>query len=220
MLPQPMSLAYLNAEMLNFVLLCLTGETIDIMCQVNPRYSAYIVIERGCKVLYLHLLKALYGCVQSALLWYELFSNTLQKMSFTLNPYDPCIANKLINGKHCTVAWYANDNKISHIDASIVMQIVEAIEKHFGKMMVVCGNKHGFLGMDIDFLGNGTVKIGMKSYIEDAIVAFGEDVSKEVMTPAQRDIFDVDSSSVRLLQDKSDLFHTVVAKLLYISKRG
>jgi len=29
--------AYLNAEMLNFVLLHLTGETINIMCRVNPK---------------------------------------------------------------------------------------------------------------------------------------------------------------------------------------
>ncbi len=141
-------------------------------------------------------------------------------MGFTLNPYDPCIANKLVNGKQCTVSWYVNDNKISHIDASVVTQIMEAIEKHFGKMMVVHGNKHVFLGMDIDFLGNDTVKIRMKSYIKDVIVAFGEDVLKGVMTPAQKDIFEVDSSSVRLSQDKSDLFHIVVAKLLYVSKRG
>jgi len=39
--------AYLNAEMLDFVLLHLTGETINIMCHVNPRYSSFIVIEGG-----------------------------------------------------------------------------------------------------------------------------------------------------------------------------
>jgi len=65
-------------------------------------------------------------------------------MGFTLNPYDPCIANKLVNGKQCTVSWHVNDNKISHIDASVVTQIMEAIEKHFGKMTVVHGNKHIF----------------------------------------------------------------------------
>jgi hypothetical protein len=54
-------------------------------------------------VLYLELLKALYGCVQSALLWYELFSSTLQGMGFELNPYDACVANKVIDGKQCTI---------------------------------------------------------------------------------------------------------------------
>jgi len=72
--------AYLNAELLDFILLWLTSDTINIMCHVNPHYSQYVVLENGMKVLYLQLLKALYGCIQSALLWYELFSSTLQGM--------------------------------------------------------------------------------------------------------------------------------------------
>jgi hypothetical protein len=54
------------------------------MCQVNPKYEKFVVIENGKKVLYLQLLKALYGCVQSALMWYDLFTNTLVQMGFKL----------------------------------------------------------------------------------------------------------------------------------------
>jgi len=213
--------AYLNAKMLDFILLRLVGETVDIMCHVNPRYAAFVVIEGGKKVLYLRLLKALYGCaVKSALLWYELFTGTLQGMGFELNPYDPCVVNKTINDKQCSVVWYMDDNKILHVDPQIVSQIVDAIEQHFGKMTMVRGKKHIFLGMEIDFNDDGTVKIGMKSYIEDAIKCFAEDVTKGVTTPAQKDVFEVDFTSVKLNQHRSNLFHTVVAKLLYVSKRG
>ena len=65
--------AYLHADMEDCVLLKLVGEAVDIMCQVNPKYENFVVIENGKKVLYLQLLKALYACVQSALLWYDLF---------------------------------------------------------------------------------------------------------------------------------------------------
>jgi hypothetical protein len=79
--------AYLHADMEDFVLLKLVGEAVYIMCQVNPKYENYVVIENGKKVLYLQeLLKALYSCVQSALLWYDLFTNTLVQMGFKLNP--------------------------------------------------------------------------------------------------------------------------------------
>jgi hypothetical protein len=61
--------AYLHADIEEFVLLKLVGEAVDIMCQVNPKYEMFVVIENGKKVLSLRLLKALYGCVQSALLW-------------------------------------------------------------------------------------------------------------------------------------------------------
>jgi len=178
--------AYMNAEMLDFVLLRLVGDTVDIMCHLNPRYSSSVVMEGGKKVLYLRLLKALYGCVKLALLWYELFTGTLQKMGFELNPYDPCVANKTINNKQCTIVWYVDDNKISHIDHRVLTQIVGVIKQHFGKMMVMRGREHTFLGMEIVFNDDGTMKIGMKSYIEDAIKCSGENVTKKVTTPAQK----------------------------------
>ena len=92
--------AYLHADMEDFVIFKLVGEAVDIMCQVNPKYNKFVVVEHDKKVLYLQLLKALYGCVQSALLWYELFTGTLVNMGFKLNPYDPCVANSQSKGSN------------------------------------------------------------------------------------------------------------------------
>jgi Reverse transcriptase (RNA-dependent DNA polymerase) len=74
--------AYLNADMDQFTLMKLTGDTVDIMISVNKRYQPFVSTENGKPVLYLQLKKALYGCVKSALLWYELFANTLKDMGF------------------------------------------------------------------------------------------------------------------------------------------
>jgi len=52
------------------------------MCSVCAEYKKFVTYEHGKKVLYLRLLKALYGYVKSALLWYELFTGTLQGMGF------------------------------------------------------------------------------------------------------------------------------------------
>jgi hypothetical protein len=103
--------AYLHTDMEDFVILKLVSEAVNIMCQVNPKYKKFVVVEHGKKVLYLQLLKALYGCVQSALLRYELFTGTLVDMGFILNPDDPCVANSQVKGKQCTVAWYVDNNK-------------------------------------------------------------------------------------------------------------
>ena len=115
--------AYLSADMKDFVLLKLTGEAVDIMCSVDPIYQDFVAYEGNKKVLYLQLDKALYGCVQSAPLWYELFSSTLKDLGFELNPYDACVANKMIDGKQCTIAWYVDDMKISHVDPNVVTNI-------------------------------------------------------------------------------------------------
>ena len=109
-------------------------------------------------MLYLQLLKALYECVQSALLWYNLFTNILQEAGFVLNPYNAYVTNKTINKKQCMIVWYVNDNKISHVDHEAVSNTIKIIEKRFGKMTVTRGNEHIFLGMEILFKKGGTVQ--------------------------------------------------------------
>ena len=142
--------AYLHAHMKDFTLLKVEGPSVDKLCDVSPEYKKFVCYEDGKKVLYLKLLKALYGCVQSALLWYELFSGTLKNMGFKLNPYDTCVANKTINDKQCTIVWYVDDTKISHVDSIVVTKIIKAIEEKFGDMTVTRGKSHVSLGMDID----------------------------------------------------------------------
>jgi hypothetical protein len=66
--------AYLNADMTDFTLIILTGETVDIMLQVDESYRCFVTYEKRKPVLYLQLKKVLYGCVQSALLWYEVLN--------------------------------------------------------------------------------------------------------------------------------------------------
>ena len=77
---------FLLANMKDFVLVKIRGEAVDIIRKCNAEYSKYVTYEKGKKVLYLELAKALYGCMMSSLLWYETFVTQLQKMDFTLNP--------------------------------------------------------------------------------------------------------------------------------------
>ena len=133
--------AYLHASMKDFVILCLEGNIVDYMVEACPEvYEPFVEIVNGKKVLYLQLLKALYGCVQSALLWYELFSSTLEKEGFVINPVEPCVANKIINGKVCTMLWYVDDVKISHVDEKIVSNVINMLEKWFGKLTINRGS--------------------------------------------------------------------------------
>ena len=76
----------------------------------------------------------MYGCVKSALLWYETYATTLKDMGFKINPYDQCVANANINGKQCTICWYVDDNKISHEDPKVVDDVIQKIESRYGKM--------------------------------------------------------------------------------------
>ena len=214
--------AYLNAEMNDYVLMRLEGEDVDLMCDMNPSYKEYVWRSRnGKKSLYLRLARALYGCVQSALLWYELFSSTLKQMGFKLNPYDLCVANAQIKGAQCTVVWYVDDNKISHIDPSVVSDVIRQIETKFGKMTVTRGLQHEFLGMHIVLDRKAkTVKITMASYLQEAIAESGMDISRVAATPATHSLFEVGEGAAPLTGATADVFRRIVCKLLYVGIRA
>jgi len=82
--------AYLHAEILKDekVYMKFEGDFADIMCEVNREYKKFVTIERGRRVLYVRVLKAIYGMIERALRWYDLFSSTLTDMGFEINPYD------------------------------------------------------------------------------------------------------------------------------------
>ena len=63
------------------------------------------------------------------MLWYNLFSENLQKLGFVLNDYNQCVANKYIDGTQCTIAWYVDDLKISHVWEEVVMEVLQQIEE-------------------------------------------------------------------------------------------
>ena len=48
-------------------------------------------------MLYVKLSKALYGMLRAALLFYKRLRKDLENMGFEVNPYDPCVANMMVN---------------------------------------------------------------------------------------------------------------------------
>jgi hypothetical protein len=212
--------AYLKAQMDDFVLMKFTGESVDILCKMDPRYLDFVTMAGKTKVVYVRLVKAIYGCVKSALLWYNLFSSTLEEMGFVLNPYDPCIANRTINGKQCTIAWYVDDTKISHVDPEVVTSVISAIEQRFDKMKVTRGREHTFLGMNIKYTDRGTAIISMKDYLMEAIDESGLEIVHTAATPARRTLFEVNPRATPLKPDRFDTFRSVVMKLLYVALRA
>ena len=96
------------------------------------------------------------------------------------------------------------------------------IEKSFPGLEVTRGRKHDFLGMGIAFRDDGTVAIDMKDHIRETIELF-EEIEKidiQVSSPANGKLFSVDENAERLVGRKSEVFHSVVAKVLFIMKRA
>ena len=75
---------------------------------------------------------------------------------------------------------------------------------------------HNFVGMDLEFKENGTVEILMKEYIKECIEVFGERM-RRVTTPAKSSLFEI-KDEVEMSEERQEIFHHIVAKLLYVSK--
>jgi hypothetical protein len=213
--------AYLQAEMDDFVIMKMTGKSVEALCQTNEKYRQFVTMEGGKLVIYLRLTKALYGCIKSAMLWYDLFSTTLEGMGFEINPYDACVANKMVDGKQCTIVWYVDDLKVSHMSEKVVRDILKTIESKFsGKLVVTVGDHHVYLGMDIKFTPHQTVQIRMIDYLKEVLETWPEKVNRKAATPATGDLFTVGENDAPLTDErKLEIFKHVVMKLLYVAKR-
>jgi hypothetical protein len=100
-----------------------------LLAKVNPSlYDKYLTTEHGKPVMYVKLKKALYGTLQAAILFWKDLTATLAKMGFVVNPYDWCVANKIVNGKQCTIVWHVDDLKISHVDAEVIEDVVSDLD--------------------------------------------------------------------------------------------
>ena len=73
--------AYLMTDMPEdkCILLKIKGEFVDIICKVKPKHKKNVRVENELRVIYLKLMKALYVCMESALMWYDLYSKTLNQ---------------------------------------------------------------------------------------------------------------------------------------------
>ncbi len=212
--------AYLHAEMPKdkFAILKIENEFVNIMCNVNPEYLNDVRYEGKRKVLHVRILKALYGMIKPALLWHSLYTEILEKEGFELNPYDRCVANKMINGKQCTLAWYVDDNILSYSDSKVVDKILRTIEIYFPGLVIERGRNLNYLGMELDFFEKAKVKLGtfqyltnMISVLEGELTEFNENLDRQYVSPAAKRLFIVDEESPPLDNNKADIFRKYVA---------
>jgi hypothetical protein len=178
----------------------------------------------GEKVLYVELLKALYGTLLAALLFYKKLRKDLESIGFKANPYDPCVTNRMVSGKQQTVTWHVDDLKSSHVDASVNDDFLKWLNKMYGdieiaRVKATRGKFHYYLAMKIDFTTPGKVKIDMKDYVKGMVEDFPEKVENSTY-PWNDNIFKVDDTATKLSKQKQELFHTFVAKGLFLCKRG
>lgn len=206
--------AYLNADISDRnILMELDEATSSILLQIDPTYAEFLTPGRTIVV---ELKKALYGCVESSKLWYDLLTSCFEAIGYVKNPIDACILNKSVNGIQCTVAIYVDDLLITCKDINMINEVQDMLNKRFENIQMHEGPVHSYLGMSWDFSVSGEVKVTADGYTRDLLD--WANVPGTVLTPAASHLFEVRDAE-KLAPDKAEWFHSGVAKLLYLAKR-
>jgi hypothetical protein len=87
-------------------------------------------------------LKAIYGMLEAALLWYKTFRKDLEDNGFIFNLYDPCVANKKVQGSQQTIVFHVDNLKSSHKS--------KLVNNKFKKWLNSMYGKHGKLPQHVD----------------------------------------------------------------------
>ena len=223
------------------VMVRIRGPLVDILVSMAPDvYGPYVsVTKTGQKVLIVECLNAVYGTMVAALLYYKKFVKSLKSKAFKLNPYDGCVANKIVKGKQITICFHVDDCKISHEVPQVIDETIDWLKAEYesifedgsGEMKVHRGKVHKYLGMSLDFTNKGQCIVTMNDYLAEIVVAYDSAIAEHndgflpvtkqrYETPAPDNLFTVNEDCEKLPKEMAADFHTIVAKMLYVTKRA
>ena len=113
----------------------ITGVLVDMLVQLSPKiYRPYVVFEKQWKVIYVQVLKVIYGMLQ--------------------DPYDPCVGNRTKNRSQHMIRFYVDDVMLSHINPKVNNDFDEWLQAKHGehsKVKAHQGKVHDCLGMIFEY---------------------------------------------------------------------
>ena len=100
----------------DMVFIKIRGVLVDILVEISPDvYKSHATTDKnGVKQLLVQCQNALYGTMVARLLYCRKFIKSLTDIGFKINPYNPCVANKMIDGQQMTICYHVDDFKLIH----------------------------------------------------------------------------------------------------------
>ena len=222
--------AYLNASMpktdpSKLVFMRISKEVSQIMTEIDETFVTYLHVDG---TLVVELDKALYGCIESALLWYKELTRFLTKIGFTANPYDICVMNKKTKDGMATIGIYVDDILLTCSSPSLADTTIQDLEKEYKQLKVTRGTTHNYLGMVLDFTQKGVVRVCQSGMIEEITRAPGVDTltvalgpsEEKPKTPGTELLFSSSDRSPALDPPLTKIVHSLTARILFVANRA
>ncbi|CAJ1943939.1 unnamed protein product [Cylindrotheca closterium] len=171
----------------------ITGMMVQILIDMAPEYREYVVLEnRKASNLCAGTTCYIWDVAIKPPILYQ-FQSDLEAKGFVFNPYDPCVANKIVNKKQQTIRFHVDDLVSSHMNPKVNDKFAKWLNMRYGLIKactVVRGKIHRYHEMTLNFLVNGKLKICMDDYVKimfkDFPIKFIKDSKQE--PPAGNDL--------------------------------
>ena len=191
---------------------------------MNPKvYRKFVIYESKDQApLHVKTNKALYGLLQSMLVFYKKLVKDLEWYGFKLNSYNLCMTNATINGHQMTMTWHVNELKVSHIDPFEITKFIVYLSGIYGGELTFHRRKVNDC-IDLNYPERGAVKVSMVEYMHTVFKEFPEKLNGTFATPAAGHLLQVrDEGEAKYLpeeQAQAQVFHHVTVQLIFVSSR-
>ena len=137
------------------------------------------------------------------------------------------------------MCFHVDDCKLSHEHPQVIDTTIDWLRDQYesifedgsGAMKVHRGKVHKYLGMGLDFTHKGKCVVTMHDYVDGIIKAWDAAVQKHeegfqpvtrqrYESPAPNNLFTVNEDCEKLPGAMAADFHTIAAKVLYVTKRA
>jgi len=210
--------AYLESslEPNDVVYMFLSKDSVDQLKKLDPKIIRHIMADGRALV---RLLKALYGTIQAAKLWYRKLKEIIMSYGFCQHPHDQCVFMYVVKGVVFVVGFHVDDLLMICKNQSVIDDFVAYLMTCFTSVTVHYEAQQTYLGMLISKVSDNTVSVSMDGYIEKVLKVYDLSIDNTVRDPQQDNIFKIDGLSPVLNESRRKIFHKAVYMLVYLGKR-
>ncbi len=146
---------------------------------------------------------------------------------------------RVMQGKQVTICFHIDDCKIFHESSAVIDNTIDWLRVEYenifedgsGQMKVHRGKTHKHLGMSLVFSHKGQCRVTMHDYIDGKLQEYNLAIKdhndgyqivgkrRSKMRAAPHNLFVVNEDCEKLSNEAAAAFHTIVAKVLYVTKR-
>jgi hypothetical protein len=161
------------------------------------------------------MLKAMYGCVQASSLWFALLTKVLLAHGYIASPTDRCVMRRESGGMIFCIMIYVDDLLIFASKAE-TERIRKFLTEAFTTITMTVDNTISYLGMQLLWKDRFFI-VDMDFYVRQLLKDWMHLPVKA--NPGTRNLFKIDEKSELLAVKPRELFHSTVARILYLAKR-